>query len=37
MYETVKKAKKSKSPRINKMAIVAKMARVAYGLNNQGG
>ena len=37
MGETVTKDKKSKLPKSNKMVIVAKMARVAAGQNNQGG
>ena len=35
MGETVTKDKKSKLPRTNKKAIVAKMARVANGQNDQ--
>ncbi len=37
MGETVTKAKNSNLPRINKMAIVAKLARVANGQNERGG
>ena len=35
--ETVTKAKKSKSPRLNKPATAANMARVANGQKDQGG
>ena len=37
MEETVTNAKNSKLRRLNKTAIVAKMARVANGQNDQGG